>query len=362
MVRDDLFPPLQPYDSGMMDVGEHHRIYWEQSGRADGAPVLFLHGGPGSGTEPRQRQFFDPSHYRIVLFDQRGSGRSEPLASIEHNTTWDLIADIEQLREMLGIERWLIFGGSWGSTLALAYAERHTERCTGLIVRGIWLCTAEEMAWWQHGTQTFFPENWQRFVEYLPEAERGDLLTAYHRRLMHPSPEVHLPAAVAWKSYETVCSTLRPSGTETLDATPHTLAMSREPGRETALLAHGKCRQAGLKDTLFHAVIGRAAHLDQTRGTVLLPGGGGHCGDLGNRSIFMTELVKADKFIPRGGAQDFRLSRCQHGLKHVDIVGANHVQIIGDRGVLIKIVAVFINKRGDQLIKGRGTEQIVKIA
>ncbi len=227
MNQDHLFPPLQPYESGMMDVGGHHRIYWEQSGRPDGAPVLFLHGGPGSGTDPRQRQFFDPAHYRIILFDQRGSGRSEPLASVEDNTTWDLISDIEQLRGMLGIERWLVFGGSWGSTLALAYAEQHAERCAGLIVRGIWLCTDEEMAWWQHGTQTFFPENWRRFVEFLPEAERDDLLSAYHRRLMVPSPAVHMPAAVAWKSYETVCSTLRPSGEGDLEATPHTLAMSR---------------------------------------------------------------------------------------------------------------------------------------
>ena len=227
MMRNGLFSPLEPYDSGMMDAGGHHRIYWEQSGKADGAPTLFLHGGPGSGVQPHHRQFFDPAHYRIILFDQRGAGRSEPLASVEQNTTWELIADIEQLRQMLGVERWLVFGGSWGSTLALAYAEQHPERCTGLIVRGVWLGTDEEMAWWVYGTQTFFPENWRRFMAYLPEAERGDPVTAYHRRLMDPSPETHLPAAVAWKSYETACTTLRSSGAEALEASPHTLAMSR---------------------------------------------------------------------------------------------------------------------------------------
>jgi len=230
----------------MMNAGGHHRIYWEQSGKADGAPALFIHGGPGSGVQPQHRQFFDPAHYRIILFDQRGAGRSEPLASVEQNTTWELIADIEQLRQMLGVERWLVFGGSWGSTLALAYAEQHPERCAGLIVRGVWLGTDEEIAWWAYGTQTFFPENWRRFMAYLPEAERGDLVAAYHRRLMDPSPETHLSAAVAWKSYETACTTLRSTGAEVLDASPHTLAMSR-------IMAHYFVNRAFLQeDALIH--------------------------------------------------------------------------------------------------------------
>lgn len=254
-----LFPPLQPYASGMMDGGGHHRIYWEQSGKADGAPVLFLHGGPGSGTEPRHRQFFDPAHYRIVLFDQRGAGRSEPLASIEHNTTWDLIDDIEQLRNLLDIQRWLVFGGSWGSTLALAYAERHAERCTGLILRGVWLCTDDEIEWWLHGTKTFFPENWRRFADYIPEAERGDLLAAYHRRLMDPSPAVHMPAAVMWKSYETACTTLRSTGTEVLAASPHTLAMSR-------IMAHYLMHRAFLEEG---ALLEGAERLRQTPGYIV---------------------------------------------------------------------------------------------
>jgi proline iminopeptidase len=243
----------------MMDTGGQHRIYWEQSGNAGGAPVLFLHGGPGSGIIPRQRQFFDPAHYRIILFDQRGSGRSEPLASIEHNTTWELIADIEQLRDMLDIKRWLIFGGSWGSTLALAYAQRHPERCTGLIVRGIWLGTDEEMLWWLHGTQTFFPDNWRRFVNFIPEAERGDLLAAYHKRLMDPSPAVHLPAAVIWKSYETACTTLHSAGTETLEASPQTLAMSR-------IMAHYFIHRAFLDED---ALIDGAERLAQVPGYII---------------------------------------------------------------------------------------------
>jgi proline iminopeptidase len=243
----------------MMACGASHRIYWEQSGNVDGAPVLFLHGGPGSGTEPRQRQFFDPAHYRIVLFDQRGAGRSEPLGSLTHNTTWDLIADIEQLRDLLAIERWLVFGGSWGSTLALAYAEHHAERCTGLILRGVWLGTEEEIAWWLHGTRTFFPENWRRFVASIPEAERGDLLAAYHRRLMDPAPTVHLPAAVAWKSYEMACTTLQATETANLDASPHTLARAR-------IMVHYLTHRAFLEED---ALIDGAVRLRQVPGYIV---------------------------------------------------------------------------------------------
>jgi len=187
-------------------------MYWEQSGNPNGAPALFLHGGPGAGTTPTHRRFFDPGHYRIVLFDQRGAGKSTPAASIVDNTTPHLIADIERLRETLGIEHWLVFGGSWGSTLGLAYAQAHPKRCRGLILRGVFLCGDEEVDWFLNGMGRFFPEVWRKFAAGVPEAERGDLLGAYRRRLEDSDPEVHVPAARSWAAYEATCSTLRPNG------------------------------------------------------------------------------------------------------------------------------------------------------
>jgi proline iminopeptidase len=207
----DLYPEIDPYETGFLAVGEPHRLYWEQSGNPEGAPALFLHGGPGSGATPAHRRFFDPAHYRIVIFDQRGAGRSTPLGCISDNTTADLVADIEALRRRLGIESWLVFGGSWGSSLALAYAAAHPERCSALVLRGIFLCRAHEVAWFMAGMRTVFPEAWREFAQYLPEAERGDLLANYHRRLTDPDPKIHLPAAHAWSRYEGACSTLRPS-------------------------------------------------------------------------------------------------------------------------------------------------------
>jgi len=186
-------------------------MYWEQSGNPSGEPVLFLHGGPGAGAAPAHRRFFDPAHYRIIIFDQRGAGRSTPLGEIAGNTTPLLVADIETLRSHLGIERWLIFGGSWGSTLALAYGEAHPQRCTGLILRGIFLCRSSEITWFLYGLRNLFPEAWRAFTDAIPETERGDLLTAYHRRLTDPDPAVHMPAARAWGTYEGACSTLLPS-------------------------------------------------------------------------------------------------------------------------------------------------------
>ena len=227
MTQTTFFPPIEPFATGMLDVGDGHCLYWEQSGNPAGAPALFLHGGPGSGTRSDQRRYFDPEHYRIVLFDQRGSGRSQPLAEIAHNTTWDLVADIERLRRHFGIARWLVFGGSWGSTLALAYAEIHPAACTALVVRGIWLCRRAELDWWLHGTRVFFPENWRVFKEFIPEAERSDLLAAYRRRLIDPDSAVHMPAAVVWKTYETNFTNLVPPTTPAHGASPETLAMSR---------------------------------------------------------------------------------------------------------------------------------------
>lgn len=217
MAASDLFPQIEPYDTGMLALDSRHSLYWEASGNPEGQPVVFLHGGPGAGASPDHRRFFDPEHYRIVIFDQRGAGRSTPLGELADNTTQHLVADIERLRESLNIERWHVFGGSWGSTLGLAYAQAHPQRVKALILRGIFLCSRQEIDWFLYGMKQFFPENWQSFVEVIPEAERADLLSAYHRRLSDPDPEVHLPAARAWSIYEGSCSTLTPS-VETVNA------------------------------------------------------------------------------------------------------------------------------------------------
>ena len=227
MANSPLYRALQSYQTGLLAVDARHQIYWEQSGNPAGQPALFIHGGPGSGTHPGQRQFFDPAHYRIVLFDQRGCGRSQPIADITDNTSAHLIADIEQLRESLGIDRWLVFGGSWGSSLGLAYAQAHPERCSALIVRGVWLCRPDEIDWWLYGTQRFFPEVWRRFMEFLPECERHEPLAAYHRRLIDPDPKVHMPAAAIWKSYELSMVRLQHTGFSDFGSSPRTLAMSR---------------------------------------------------------------------------------------------------------------------------------------
>ena len=212
MNGNELYPPLSPYDSGVLPVSGGHRLAYEICGNRQGFPAVFLHGGPGAGCAPSHRRFFDPAVYRIVLFDQRGAGQSTPYASIENNTTADLVEDIEQLRRHLGIERWLVFGGSWGSTLALAYAARHAERCAALVLRGIWLCRPRDLQWWFEGIRMVFPDYWKDYVGHIPEAERGDLLAAYSRRLNDPDPTVHTPAAVAWDRYETLCSRLLPVG------------------------------------------------------------------------------------------------------------------------------------------------------
>ncbi|MBB3063966.1 prolyl aminopeptidase [Limibacillus halophilus] len=210
-VQQDLFPSIEPYDQGYMPVDTHHSIYWEVCGNPKGKPVIFLHGGPGAGCGPEHRRFFDPAHYRIVLFDQRGAGRSRPYAEIKDNTTQHLIADIELLRETLGIERWMVFGGSWGSTLALAYAQAQPARVSELVLRGIFLGRAPEIDWFLTGIQQIFPEAWADFTAPLEGAERSDILASYYRRLNDPDPAVHLPAARAWAQYEGRCVTLLPS-------------------------------------------------------------------------------------------------------------------------------------------------------
>ena len=206
-----LFPPLEPYANGRLAVDGRHTLYWETCGNPHGKPVVFLHGGPGGGCMPHHRRFFDPRYWRIVLFDQRGAGRSTPTADVTDNTTQPLIADLDRLRDHLQVERWLLFGGSWGSTLAIAYAEAHPQRSLGLVLRGIFLARPGELHWFLHGMGKIFPEASQAFAGFLPEHERGDLLGNYHRRLINPDPAVHLPAARAWDRYERACSTLLPA-------------------------------------------------------------------------------------------------------------------------------------------------------
>ena len=210
-LRAELYPPIEPYRIGMLALDRIHTMYWEQCGNPHGVPVVFLHGGPGAGSAPNHRRFFDPAHYRTVIFDQRGSGRSTPLGELRENTTLHLIADIERLREHLGIERWLVFGGSWGSTLALAYGEAHPERCLGFVLRGIFLCRKSEIDWFLYGLRNLFPEAWRAFAAIVPKNEQRDLLAAYYKRLIDPDPAVHMPAARAWSVYEGSCSTLLPS-------------------------------------------------------------------------------------------------------------------------------------------------------
>ena len=211
MKRVSLYPHINAYKTGMLDVDSIHTLYWEESGNPEGIPVVFFHGGPGAGTVPENRRFFDPSSYRIVLFDQRGSGRSTPLGETRNNTTQLLLADIEVLRQFLGIERWVVFGGSWGSTLALVYAETFPDRCLALLLRGIFLCRQQEVDWFLYGMKAFFPENWASFSGHLPVSERQDLLHNYHQRLVNPDPAIHMPAALAWSIYEGSCSTLMPN-------------------------------------------------------------------------------------------------------------------------------------------------------
>jgi len=205
-----LYPSLSPHRGGRLPLDALHTMYWEESGSALGVPVVFLHGGPGGGSSPDHRRYFDPRFYRTIIYDQRGAGASTPLGELTDNTTPHLVADLERLREHLGIERWLVFGGSWGSTLAIAYSEAHPERVLGMVLRGIFLCRPQEIRWFLYDLRFVFPEPWRAFSEFIPEPERGDLLGAYHRRLIDVDPAVHLPAAHAWSRYESSCSTLLP--------------------------------------------------------------------------------------------------------------------------------------------------------
>ncbi len=208
----DLFSPVTPYSSGYLDIENGaQQLYWEQSGNPDGVPIVLFHGGPGAGCAPVHRRFFDPDHYRIILFDQRGSGRSSPHGTLENNTTAHLLKDIEQLRHHLSIDKWHVFGGSWGSTLALEYAAAHPSKCISLILRGIFLMEEEDINWFLYGLRSIYPEVWESFAGFLPEEERDDLLEGYHKRLTDPDPAIQLEAAINWALYESACSSLIPN-------------------------------------------------------------------------------------------------------------------------------------------------------
>jgi proline iminopeptidase len=225
-----LFPEIEPYLTGTLKVSELHTLYYEEVGSPLGKPVIYLHGGPGGGFSPLARRFFDPLFYRVILFDQRGSGKSTPHAELAENTTWDLVADIERLRETLGIERWLVFGGSWGSTLALTYAICHPERVLGLILRGIFLCRKSEIDWlYVDGASHIFPDGWEHYIAPVPVDERGDMVAAYHRLLNHPDPAVQQDAAWHWSRWETHCSRHVPdlAALEKDDEPLKTLAIAR---------------------------------------------------------------------------------------------------------------------------------------
>lgn len=207
--RRTLYPAIKPYRTGYLKVSDVHEIYFEESGNPKGKPALFVHGGPGAGCDERARCFFDPDAYRIILFDQRGCGRSRPHASLEDNTTWHLVSDIEKLREHLGIDRWLVFGGSWGSTLSLAYAQKHPQRVTELVLRGIFMLTPFELRWfYQEGASALFPDHWENYIAPIPESERGDLIKAFYARLTSSDRKTRVEAARAWSVWEAATSYL----------------------------------------------------------------------------------------------------------------------------------------------------------
>lgn len=210
-----LYPPIEPFDQRLIDTGEGHSIYVEQCGNPQGIPAVVLHGGPGGGCSPAMRRYFDPKTYRVVLFDQRGCGRSRPHASVEANTTWHLVADMERIRTALGIDRWVVFGGSWGATLALIYAQTHPERAAALVLRGVFLMTRAELDWFYGGgAGRFFPDLWARFVEPIPDPERGDLIAAYHRRLFSGDTAEETRLARIWAGWENALASIEHRGGE----------------------------------------------------------------------------------------------------------------------------------------------------
>ncbi len=225
-----LHPPIEPFQSGELAVSDLHTLYYEQVGNPEGKPVVFLHGGPGGGCNATYRRYFDPQKWRVILFDQRGCGRSRPHAELEENTTWDLVADIERLRIHVGVDRWCVFGGSWGSTLALAYSQTHPEACLGLILRGIFMLRQRELNWfYQEGASNLFPDAWEHYLEPIPAEERGNLIEAYYRQLTSPDPVVRQKAAQAWSVWEASTSHLwqKPELMERFAQSEFSLAFAR---------------------------------------------------------------------------------------------------------------------------------------
>ena len=223
-----LYPPIQPFASGHLDVGDNHRVWWETSGNPEGKPALFLHGGPGGGCHPDHRRLFDPDHYMIVLFDQRGCGRSLPHAELQANTTQHLVHDIERLRESLGVQRWLVLGGSWGATLALAYAQAHVARVRAIVLRGVFTGRQSEVDWlYKFGASQVFPDAWERFIAPIPEEERDDLVGAYYRRLTGPDISLRLEIAREWCAWEAGLLTLRKREMATGTASSGEIALAR---------------------------------------------------------------------------------------------------------------------------------------
>ena len=261
----DLFPAVSPFHTDRL-ARDGHNLYFEECGKQTGRPILFLHGGPGAGIAPSHRRLFNPDRFRCVLFDQRGSGQSRPFASIESNTTDALIGDIEALRHRLGVDKFILFGGSWGSTLALAYAIAYPEHVESLILRGIFLGTADEVSWFLHDMGRFFPEAHERFISFIPENERDDILTAYYQRLTSNNPAIYQPAADRWASYETSCSTLR-AGSRHMSGTA-ALSMAR-------IEAHYFRHQCFMPDAHILSNIDRIkhlpAHIIQGRHDVICP-------------------------------------------------------------------------------------------
>ena len=211
MSKTTLYPHIEPYSAGMLKLDNGHEMYWELSGNPNGFPAVVLHGGPGAGASAMHRKFFDPEYYKIIIFDQRGSGRSKPFAEIQHNTTQDLINDMELLRQHLDIKKWLLFGGSWGSSLALIYGINFPERVASFILRGVFLCSQSELDWFLQGIQTVFPDHWRKFRDFLPPSERSQILNSYYNRLASNDPEINSGATIAWVNFEGSCSTLKPS-------------------------------------------------------------------------------------------------------------------------------------------------------
>ena len=268
--RTTLFPPIAPYRSGFLPVSDLHTLYWEECGNPDGEPVVFLHGGPGGGLSPRHRQFFDPAHYRIVLFDQRGAGQSTPHGDVRENSTQLLVGDIEQLRKTLGIERWLVFGGSWGSTLALAYGQQHPQRCSAFILRGIFLCTQVEIDWFLNGMGLFFPEAHAAFKGEVAPDDRAGLLQAYASRLFGGDQAVALRAARSWSMYEGRCAFLHPDEDALADLAADALSLSIAR-LEAHYFMHAGFLEDGQLLTNMHAISHLPALIVQGRYDMVCP-------------------------------------------------------------------------------------------